>query len=130
MTNGKRTARESDRQEKKLMKAIRASGVGRLKYISLSEGMALSLSDIGNSFDFIWIQSTKGNPKPKPAAKDFAERADFLAAKKAWQKTDTWIARQELKKAIPKLHQAGIRFCDEGGRYLQAFHCHNKRLVK
>ncbi len=88
------------------------------------------MSNLGLSHDFIWVRGCKGNPDPKPKPKTFANWSDFWAAKKAWEKTDTWIARQELKKAMPKLHEAGIRFCDSGGRYLMVYNCHNKRLVK
>ena len=125
-----RDAKLARRQAKKLMKAIRSSGAGRLKHISLSEGMSLSLSTYGMSHDFIWVRSNKGNPDPKPESKVFGDKEVYQAALKAWKKTDLWIARQELNKAMAKLHQAGIRFCEDGGRYLQVYNCHNKRLIK
>jgi len=117
-------------QAEKLMKAIRSSGVGRLKHISLSEGMSMSLLPFGMSHDFIWVRSNKENPDPKPERKAFDNTEDYNAAYKAWKKTDLWIARQELKRAMAKLHQAGIRFCEDGGRYLQVYNCHNRRFIK
>jgi len=125
-----RDAKLARRQAEKLMKAIRSSGVGRLKHISLSEGMSMSLTPFGMSHDFIWVRSNKENPASKPERKAFDNTKDYNAAYKAWKKTDLWIARQELKKAMAKLHQAGIRFCEDGSRYLQVYNCHNRRLIK
>ena len=125
-----RDAKLARRQAEKLMKAIRSSGVGRLKYISLSEGMSMSLTPFGMSHDFIWVRSNKENPASKPERWAFDNTEDYNAAYKAWKKTDLWIARQELKKAMAKLHQAGIRFCEDGSRYLQVYNCHNRRLIK
>ena len=125
-----RDAKLARRQAEKLMKAIRSSGVGRLKHISLSEGMSMSLTPFRMSNGFIWVSSNKENPASKPERKAFDNTKDYNAAYKAWKKTDLWIARQELKKAMAKLHQAGIRFCEDGSRYLAVYPSHNRRFIK